>query len=162
MNAELASKAEILRLPKAHTTVGTSYHTGPTVSAALVSVTPRLLTQPSEKWDAKAISHFLHNYSLAPTKDTPGCLGFLPDLLGDHSSRIGYLESAVLAAGSASLANITGLAHLEQTAQKHYGETLRSLSAVLENPIEASSDAALTCILVLQVYEVSCSHKDNG
>lgn len=162
MNAELASKAEAPRLPQAYAAIGTSSQADPTVSTTLVTFTPRLLTQPSEKWDAKATSHFLHNYSLAPTRDSPGYLGFLPDLLGSSSSDIGYLESAVLAAGSASLANITGLTHLERTAEKHYGETLRSLSAALEDPTKAGSDAALTCIIVLQIYEVSCSRKDNG
>ncbi|KAI0876920.1 hypothetical protein GGS24DRAFT_449443 [Hypoxylon argillaceum] len=153
MNAELASKAEAPRLPQAYAAIGTSSQADPTVSTTLVTFTPRLLTQPSEKWDAKATSHFLHNYSLAPTRDSPGYLGFLPDLLGSSSSDIGYLESAVLAAGSASLANITGLTHLERTAEKHYGETLRSPSAALEDPTKAGSDAALTCIIVLQIYE---------
>ncbi|KAI1131827.1 hypothetical protein F5Y10DRAFT_232635 [Nemania abortiva] len=148
VNAELASKAGTPRVPRNHTTIATSNHASPVVPFA-----PRLLTQPSEKWDAKAISHFLYNYSCAPTRDSPGYLGFLPDLLANGSAATGYLESAVLAAGSASLANISGLAHLERTAERHYGETLRLLSAALENQAEASSDATLTCIIVLQIYE---------
>ncbi|KAJ8128076.1 hypothetical protein O1611_g5560 [Lasiodiplodia mahajangana] len=151
MNAELASKAETPRLPQGQTTVTTRNHASPTTLR--VSFTPRLLIQPSEKWNTRALSHFLHNYSCAPTRDSPGYLGFLPDLLRNGSSRAGYLESAVLAAGSASLANISGLTHLERTAEKHYGETLRSLSVALKSPAEASSDSALTCIIVLQTYE---------
>ncbi|KAI0108911.1 hypothetical protein GGR51DRAFT_513554 [Nemania sp. FL0031] len=156
MNAELASKAEAPRLLQTHPSISiaTSNHRGPTVPAALgVLFSPRLLTQPSEKWNTRAISHFLHNYSCAPTRDSPGYLGFLPDLLGNNSSGTGYLESAVFAAGSASLANISGLTHLERTAEKHYGETLRLLSVALQDPAEASSDAVLTCIIVLQTFE---------
>ncbi|KAI1422586.1 hypothetical protein F5Y12DRAFT_799403 [Xylaria sp. FL1777] len=151
MNAGLASKAKTSRLSRARepTTVAELDDAGGIASA---SFTPRLLTQPSEMWDTRAISHFLHNYSFPPTKDSPGYLGFLPDLLGNSSS-VQYLESAVLAAGFASLANITGLTYLERTAEKHYGETLRSISSALKDPLKASSDGALAAIVVLQMYE---------
>ncbi len=152
MNAGLASKVKASCL-STHTDIATPDHVGGIASA---SFTPRLLTQPSEMWDTRAIAYFLHNYSSPPTKDGPGYLGFLPDLLGNNSSAR-YVESAVLAAGSASLANITGLAYLERTAEKYYGETLRSISAALKDPFEASSDATLTAIVVLQMYEVSCT-----
>ncbi|KAI0426028.1 hypothetical protein F5Y09DRAFT_320223 [Xylaria sp. FL1042] len=151
MNAELASKAKTSRpsRTRTHPAIATSDHGGRIGSS---SFTPRLLTQPSETWDNRAISHFLHNYSFAPTKESPGYLGFLPDLL-DNTSSASHLKSAVLAAGSASLANITGLGYLERTAKRHYGKTLRSISRALTDPLEASSDAALTAIVVLQMYE---------
>ncbi|KAI1279458.1 hypothetical protein F5Y07DRAFT_43785 [Xylaria sp. FL0933] len=151
MNAELASKAKASRLAQTqtHRTIAAPDHTRGIVSP---SSTPLLLTQPSETWHDRAISYFLHNYSFAPTRDNSGYLGFLPDLL-DSNSSAPYLKSAVLAAGSASLANITGFGYLERTAEKQYGETLRSISRVLQDPFEASSDAALTTIVVLQMYE---------
>ncbi|TRX88387.1 hypothetical protein FHL15_010700 [Xylaria flabelliformis] len=117
-----------------------------------ISSTP-LLTQPTERWEAKAIGHFLYNYSLAPTKDSPGYLGFLSDLLSKEPSNR-QLKSGVLAAGYASLANITGLSHLKRSAEKHYGETLQSISMALTDPAEASSDTSLTAIILLQMYEV--------
>ncbi|KAI0903696.1 hypothetical protein F4823DRAFT_617621 [Ustulina deusta] len=164
MNAGLASKVKASCL-STHTDIATLDHVGGIASA---SFTPRLLTQPSEMWDTRAIAYFLHNYSSPPTKDGPGYLGFLPDLLGNNSSAR-YVESAVLAAGSASLANITGLAYLERTAEKYYGETLRSISAALKDPFEASSDATLTAIVVLQMYEaiigitsISCDPHEKG
>ncbi|KAI0534694.1 hypothetical protein GGR58DRAFT_481939 [Xylaria digitata] len=151
MNARLASKSRTSRSSRIHTTITAPNHI--VASVASVSCAPRLLTQPSEKWDTKAISHFLHNYSFASTKDSPGYLGFLPDLLGSNLN-VRYLESAVLAAGFASIANITGFSHLERTAEKHYGETLRSISIALKDLSEASSDPALAAIIVFQMYEV--------
>ncbi|RWA10914.1 hypothetical protein EKO27_g4180 [Xylaria grammica] len=148
MNTGLATKAKATYSSRTRTdtTITAPDHLEP---IAPVSSAPRLLTQPSEKWDTKAISHFLHNYSFAPTKDGPGYLGFLPGLLANNSS----VESAVLAAGFASLANVTGLSYLERTAEKHYGETLRSISIALKDPSEASSDTTLAAIIVLQLYE---------
>ncbi|KAF2972388.1 hypothetical protein GQX73_g1125 [Xylaria multiplex] len=148
MNAGLASKSGTSRSSRTqtHIAIAAPDHIGAVVS-------PRLLIQPSEKWETKAISHFLHNYSFASTKDNPGYLGFLPDLL-DSNLSVQYLESAVLAAGFASIANITGLSYLERTAEKHYGETLRSISIALKDLSEASTDATLAAILVLQMYEV--------
>lgn len=166
MNAELASRAEVT---KARASIAPSGHTGLTGPITSVSFAPRALSQSSGEWDAKAISYFLHNYSFAPVKDSPGHLGSLPDLLGSSANGAGHLQSAVLAAGSASLANITGLTRLGRTAEKYYGETLRSLSATLQDPVEASSDATLATIIVLQKYEaivgitsVSCDPHDKG
>ncbi|KAI1114500.1 hypothetical protein F5Y14DRAFT_414457 [Nemania sp. NC0429] len=153
MNAELASRAGASRSSQAHASItppGDTASTGPITS---VLFTPRALSQSSGEWDAKAISFFLHNHSFAPTKDGPGHLGSLPDLLGSRVNGKGYLESAVLAAGSATLANITGLTHLGRIAERYYGETLRSLSATLGDPVEASSDVTLATIIVLQKYE---------
>ncbi|KAI1746833.1 hypothetical protein F4782DRAFT_523121 [Xylaria castorea] len=139
VNAELTPKS------------GTPVKSG-ALLAEFMSFAPQLLTQPTERWEAKAVGHFLYNYSLAPTKYSPGYLGFLSDLLTkEPGSR--HLESGVLAAGYASLANITGLGHLKRAAEKHYGETLRSISMALKNPAEASSDALLTAIVLLQMYE---------
>ncbi|KAI0448827.1 hypothetical protein F5B21DRAFT_518647 [Xylaria acuta] len=151
MNAESIPKPKTSDLLRTQAALGTPDNSGG-VLAGSVSFAPRLLTQPTEKWEMKAIAHFLYNYSLAPTKDSPGYLGFLSDLLCKEP-RNRYLESGVLAAGYASLANITGLGHLERTAEKHYGETLRSISMALRNPAEASSDATLTAIVLLQMYE---------
>lgn len=153
MNAEAASKAESLPVSRTQATITIWGYTGPAAAIAPVSFAPRLLTQPSEMWDTKAISHFLHHYSFAPTKDSPGYLASLPDLLGKTSSGNRYLESAILAAGAASLANITSLGQLNRTAEQHYGETLRTISAALADPKEAISDAVLTTIVVLQMYE---------
>ncbi|KAI0975441.1 hypothetical protein F4678DRAFT_420282 [Xylaria arbuscula] len=151
MNVGHASKAKASCLSQKRTVsdITVSDHVG---GIELTPFASRLLIQPSESWDSKAISHFLHNYAFAPTRDNPGYLGFLPDLLG-KSPRTWYLESAVLAAGSASLANITGLEYLERTAKKYYGETLLSISGALKDPLGASSDAALSAILVIQMYE---------
>ncbi|KAI0468988.1 hypothetical protein F4859DRAFT_193075 [Xylaria cf. heliscus] len=151
INTEMTPKAKsscLLRTWAAH---GSPDHSNAVVVGS-VSFVPRLLTQPTERWEMKATAHFLYHYSLAPTKGSPGYLAFLPDLLCKKSGS-GYLKSGVLAAGYASLANITGLGHLERTARKHYGETLRSVSIALRNPAEASSDAALTTIVLLQMYE---------
>ncbi|RYC65089.1 hypothetical protein CHU98_g1129 [Xylaria longipes] len=152
MNAELTAKAKTSYLSRTQAARGTPNNSD-RMLAKSISFAPRLLTQPAERWEMKAIAHFLYNYSLAPTKDSPGYLAFLPDLLcKDPSSR--YLESGVLAAGYASLANVTGLSHLERSAEEHYRETLQSISILLRNPAEASSDAALTTIVLLQIYEV--------
>ncbi|KAI0439991.1 hypothetical protein F4803DRAFT_578173 [Xylaria telfairii] len=151
MNTELTPKAKSSCLSRTQAALGTPDSSGG-VLAGSISFAPRLLTQPTEKWEMKAIAHFLYNYSFSPTKESPGYLGFLPDLLRKESSSR-YLESGVLAAGYASLANITGLSHLERTAERHYGEVLHSMATVLRNPAEARSDAALTTIVLLQMYE---------
>ncbi|KAI1736264.1 hypothetical protein F4680DRAFT_432342 [Xylaria scruposa] len=143
-NTEFTPKAQNLHL------FGRTGKSGGVLTES-ISFAP-LLTQPTERWEAKAISHFLYNYSLAPTKDSPGYLGYLSDLLSkEPSSR--QLRSGVLAAGYASLANITSVSHLKRIAEKHYGEALRSISIALKNPVEASSDASLTAIILLQMYE---------
>ncbi|KAI1297082.1 hypothetical protein F5Y03DRAFT_370005 [Xylaria venustula] len=151
MNVRHASKTKASYLSQNHTVsdIAISDHVR---GMELTPLAPRLLTQPSELWDTKAVSHFLHNYAFAPTKDSPGYLGFLPDLLGKNPSTR-YLKSAVLAAGSASLANMTGLDYLERAAKKYYGETLLFISGAMKDPLEASSDATLTAIVVLQIYE---------
>ncbi|KAI3325739.1 hypothetical protein HD806DRAFT_552992 [Xylariaceae sp. AK1471] len=151
MNAELSSKAETSYSSRTHAAIATPDHAGE-VSAAPISLAPRLLIQPSENWEMKATSHFLHNYSFAPTKDAPGYLEFLPDLLRRNSNSR-HLKSAVLAAGLASLANITSLGHLEHIAKKRYGETLKSISMALRDPIEARSDAVLAAVFLLQLCE---------
>ncbi|KAK5630571.1 hypothetical protein RRF57_006286 [Xylaria bambusicola] len=151
-NAELTSKAKTTRLlrTRTHTTTAALDQAEDVASAPFI---PQLLAQPSEAWDTRAISHFLYHYTSSATKDSSGYLGFLSDLLSNSPS-VPYLETAVLAAGSASLANITGLVYLQQAAEKYYGETLRCVSSALKNPLEAISDAALAAIIVLQMYEV--------
>ncbi|KAI0854927.1 hypothetical protein F4860DRAFT_497860 [Xylaria cubensis] len=144
MNTEFTPKAQNLHLLR------TTGNSGGLLTES-ISFTP-LLTQPTERWEAKAIGHFLYNYSLAPTKDSAGYLGFLSDLLSKEPSNR-QLKSGVLAAGYASLANITGLSHLKRSAEKHYGETLQSVSMALTNPAEASSDTTLIAIILMQMYE---------
>ncbi|KAI0513040.1 hypothetical protein F5B22DRAFT_637411 [Xylaria bambusicola] len=152
VNEGLASKGKAARplRTRTHNTSAASDHAGDLASDSCI---PQLLAQPSEAWDTRAISHFLYHYTSSATKDSSGYLGFLSDLLSNSPS-VPYLKSAVLAAGSASLANITGLVYLQITAEKHYGETLRCISSALKNPLEASSDATLVAIIILQMYEV--------
>jgi hypothetical protein len=157
MNAELSSEARKSYSSRTHTAIITPHRAGK-VLAAPISLTPQLLIQPSEQWEMKAVSHFLHNYSFASTKDSPGYLECLPDLLRENSN-CRYLESAVLAAGLASLANITSLGRLEHTAKKRYGEALKSISIALRDPAEARSDAVLGTIVLLQICEVSYFRK---
>ncbi|KAJ3577651.1 hypothetical protein NPX13_g2913 [Xylaria arbuscula] len=153
MNTRVASRGKSACSPskRSHPSTATAYHAR--TSAPSSPHTPRLLIQPGEAWDARAISHFLYHFSFTSKNGAPGYLDFLSDLLAKNPSAP-YLESAVLAAGSANLGNITGLAYLQQTAEKQYGQTLRYISAALKDPSQASSDAVLAAIVVLQIYEV--------
>ncbi|KAI1360771.1 hypothetical protein F5Y08DRAFT_316630 [Xylaria arbuscula] len=152
MNTRVASRGKSACSPskRSHPSTATADHARASASS---SPPPRLLIQPSEAWDARAISHFLYHFSSTSKNGAPGYLDFLSGLLAKNPSAP-YLESAVLAAGSANLGNITGLAYLQQTAEKQYGRTLRCISAALKDPSQASSDAVLAAIIVLQIYEV--------
>lgn len=114
---------------------------------------PFLLLQPSTSWDYHAVCHFLHHYTLIATEDTPSHLGFLPELLSSNPN-CQYLYSAILAAGSAGLANMANAPPINTNAGYHYGRALKQISAAIQDPHKASPNTLLSSIILLQHYEV--------
>ncbi|KAI1323166.1 hypothetical protein F5Y16DRAFT_403667 [Xylariaceae sp. FL0255] len=68
------------------------------------------------------------------------------------------LRSVVLAAGFASLNNISGLGQLNNVAQKHYGRALNSISTLLT--CGQASDELVASVAVIPFYEIisGCTH----
>jgi len=83
-------------------------------------------------------------------------MSYLPGLLADTHGSLEdhHLHEAVLAAGCANLANVSGLSHLSGAARSHYGRALRTLATALSDPARACSDVTLSAIMMLQIYEV--------
>jgi hypothetical protein len=107
----------------------------------------------STNWEDRAAAWFFHNYVSPATSHHHGYLGFLPELLSQTAEK-SPLRSAILAAGFASLANTSGMVQLSVNSRRHYGKALQNIGNSLEDPTEASSDAALATIVLLQKYEV--------
>ena len=155
MNKAVANKImnpRILPSQPVHVILGSSRDLTPPQPAVH---SPTLL-QPSRDWDANATSHFLYHYTLEATNDLPSHLGFLPELLS-KTSKNSHLQSAILAAGYASLANLTSISHIRVTSARHYTRALGEISTGLMNNNETGSDALLASIVIIQICEVSVS-----
>ncbi|KAH7014225.1 uncharacterized protein B0I36DRAFT_369204 [Microdochium trichocladiopsis] len=149
MNASAASKAA----GGASSGSSSSNHTGRFPLADLV---PSPAAPPATPWEVNAAAFFLKSYIQKPKHGFPGYMSFLPGLLADNFPLPAHhhLHEAVLAAGCASLANVTGLSHLGVAAHRHYGRSLQLLTSALRDPGQACSDVTLSAIVVLQKYEV--------
>ena len=125
----------------------------PTTLLTIQNASETFYIQPSTDWAQYAISRFVYNFVEPPTSGgIPGYLEFLPTML--NSADAG-LQTSLLAASLASLANISGMQHLLNESRLQYGRALKSVCASLSDKATAIEDHVLLAVLMLQKYDVS-------
>lgn len=125
----------------------------PTTLFTIQSASQPFYIQPSTDWAQYAISRFVYNFVEPPTAGgIPGYLEFLPTML--NSADTG-LQTSLLAASLASLANTLGMEYLHTESRIQYGRALQSVCASLSDASTATEDHVLLAVLLLQKYEVS-------
>lgn len=125
----------------------------PTMLATIASAHNPFLINPSTDWAQFAISRFVYHYVEPPSPyGLPGYLEFLPTMLNSANSS---LQTSLLAASLANLANVSGMEQLHTESRVQYGRALRSLHAALSDKATASDDHTLLAVVLLQKYEVN-------
>lgn len=104
--------------------------------------TPRLSPPLPTALEVNAAAFFLKGFDQPPRAGFPGYMSYLPTLLADTHGSLDnhHLHEAVLAAGCANLANVSGLSHLGSVARCHYGRALRTLAVALYAIIQVVPD----------------------
>lgn len=125
----------------------------PTTLATIPGGCNPFYIRPSTDWAQFAISRFVYHY-VEPSSvyGLPGYLEFLPTMLNSADSS---LQTSLLAASLANLANASGMEQLHTESRIQYGRALRSLHAALSDKATATDDHTLLAVLLLQKYEVS-------
>ena len=118
----------------------------------MLSTTPSgyhpIFIQPSTDWAQFAISRFVYHYVDPPcAPGLPGYLEFLPTMLNPANRS---LQTSLLTASLASLANVSGSEQLHTESRIQYGRALRSLHTALSNKATAAEDHTLLAVLLLQ------------
>jgi hypothetical protein len=127
----------------------------PTMLATIPGGYSPFFIQPSTDWAQFAISRFIYHYVEPPSMHgLPGYLEFLPTMLNSADTS---LQTSLLAASLASLANVSGNEQLRTESRIQYGRALRSLHAALSNKATVAEDHTLLAIVLLQKYEVGVS-----
>jgi hypothetical protein len=106
--------------------------------------------------DQQASCHFVSNFILVPRQDgTRGFMDFVIPLMRSESSNH-PLAHAFNACAYASLGNRPNAAAsgLKDIAIIKYQQALESIQVVLKDPDASKSDATLTAVLLLALYEV--------
>ncbi|KAL5383134.1 hypothetical protein DPSP01_006110 [Paraphaeosphaeria sporulosa] len=130
----------------------------PTMLATISGGYNPFFIQPSTDWAQFAISHFVYHYVEPPSEyGLPGYLEFLPTMLNSADSS---LQTSLLAASLANLANVSGMEQLHTESRIQYGRALRSLHTALSDKATATDDHTLLAVVLLQKYETITGNVD--
>ena len=142
----MPESSKALVLPRSNNTER-SHSEGPSLSHRTLSVSVH----------DQATCFFFYNFVVVDLGLSRGHLDELPTLIQCPGN--GALVATVTSVGMAALSNTKSAPQVMVAARQSYAKALRLINAALRDPVESKTDQTLSAILLLGLFEVSCSVK---